>query len=209
MSYKLFTIKDNNIVINKPEVLTIPAFTNILRRDKGSPGDFDGRKKYKAFKEFAYIYHMADVKSVPNANGFNKAKANKYAIEKSGLDKDYKPDKVVREAIAIYKEAQDTLPRRTIMELTKTYSFLQNVFIKVRTNIEDILTTDKLTKDQTIEVLDLINVLIQQGEKLPTLTEKLTSAIGQLERADEKNNNTIMRGTDEPVPQSADPDRDL
>ena len=209
MSYKLFTIHEGNIVINKVEILTIPTFKHILRRDKGSEGDSDGRKKYWAFKEFAYIYHIADYKSVPNRNGYNYTKARDYAIKKAGLPLDYKPDATVQQAIKDYIDEQRSLPRETMLELIKTYGFLNKVFKKVRKNVEDKLVGDSLTSEQTREILELVNLMIEQGKQLPELTSKLNKAIKQLELAEDKDSKPLLRGTDENVPDSADPNRQL
>jgi hypothetical protein len=209
MSYRLFSIQDGNIVINKIEILTIESFKTILRRDKGSPGDVDGRKKLKAFREFAYIYHMADYKSVPNRNGYTYAKSRAYAIDKAGLPIDYKPDSVVKDAIKDYLDEQRSLPRETMLELIKTYGFLSKVFKKVRRNVEDKLVSESLTSEQTREILELVNLMIEQGKQLPELTGKLNKAIKDLELAEDKQNKSLLRGTDEAVPDSALPDRQL
>lgn len=49
--------------INKEWIPLIPAFSDILKADKGSKGDSEGRKKLKARKQLAYIYFMEDFKS--------------------------------------------------------------------------------------------------------------------------------------------------
>ena len=202
MSYKLFSLKDGEIVINKVEILTIPPFKEILRRDTN-------RKKNVAFKEFAYIYHMSDVKGLPNRNGYDIIRAKEYSKSKAGLPDDWEADKVVLLAINEYKDEQESLPRNTIMELIKTYAFVGNVFGKIRVAIEELMKPDKLTKDQANEALNLIALLIEQGETIPKLTAKLTSAISQLEQLDDKENRDILRGSNSFVQDSAYPDRQL
>ena len=209
MSTKLFTLKNGEVVINRVEILTIPAFTKVLHRDKGSKGDADGRKKLMAFKEFAYIYHVADVGSTPNKNGYTKHRAHIHALNSTGLASDYKPDDIVNEAIIHYKNEQASLPRDTILELIKTYGVVNRVVKGLRENLEDLATKDKLTNDQAREALGIIDTLITQGDMIPRITVKLTTAISQLEQLDEKENRDIMRGTDEYVPDSAYPDKQL
>ena len=207
MVIKLFLFKDGNLVINKTEILTVPEFRTILTRDRGSVGDHDGRKKKQAFKEFSYIYHMADVNSTNIRNGISGQKAVDNAKSWSGLDTDYRADEVVNKAIAKYKELQYSLPRETIYELVKTYGVINTVIKGIRKNIEELATKDKLTVDQANDALNMINTLITQGENLPKLTTKLVTAIGQLERLEEKENRELIRGTNDLVPASADPDR--
>ena len=61
---RLFTINDTNQVeLNKPWVMLVPEFANLLRRDKGSDGDYRGDKKLKAIKELTFIYFDLDFTS--------------------------------------------------------------------------------------------------------------------------------------------------
>lgn len=208
MAYKLFIFKDGDIVINKVEILTIPSFTTILRRDKGSVGDNDGRKKLMAFKEFAYIYHVADVNSKPNKAGLNRADARQYAREKADLPEDWKEDSVVKQAIRDYIDESDSLPRRTILELIKTYAFILKAIPKVRRRIEGIIdANEQLTPDQAAEILNATKVLLELGKDIPVQTNKLMSAINDLEKMDEKAKLKLLKGSKEAVPDSAMPDK--
>lgn len=57
MSLELFVIAEDGLVdLNKIWIQLIPEFKKVYARDKGSEGDYDGRKKLKARKEFTYIY---------------------------------------------------------------------------------------------------------------------------------------------------------
>ena len=56
---KLFTMDANlKVELNKAELLLIPEFSALIRRDRGSEGDHDGRKKFHARKEFTFIYFL-------------------------------------------------------------------------------------------------------------------------------------------------------
>lgn len=59
----LETSQDFKVLLNKEWLLTIPVFRRLIHRDRGSIGDTDGRKKYRAIKEFTYIYHVCDPRS--------------------------------------------------------------------------------------------------------------------------------------------------
>lgn len=207
MAIKLFTLKDGDIVINKIEILTIPTFRKILTRDKGSKGDADGRKKLFAFKEFAYIYHMADYKSTPNSAAYSRSKAHKYALTVTGLPDNYKPDSVVLKAIEYYKKEQFSLPRQTINNLTRAYGMVNNIVDKLTNTLQKWIDKDELTVDEAKSVLNTIELLIEQGNKLPSLTQKLNLAVRELERLEEKELRDKVKGTDEYVPNSADPNK--
>ncbi len=61
---ELFRITETfEVELNKEWILLIPEFANILKADKGSKGDSEGRKKALARRQFAYIYFMVDFKS--------------------------------------------------------------------------------------------------------------------------------------------------
>ena len=209
MSYKLFSLRDGEIVINKIEILTIPCFTNILRRDKGSQGDSSGRKKLQAFKEFAYIYHMADVKSLPSRSGYKYKMAAEYSKEKAGLDDNWKADDLVNEGIAVYIKEQTSLPKTTILNLISTYAIINTVVDKLRATIEEAASQDIIGIDKATELFKIIALLIEQGDEVPKLTAKLTSAISQLELADDKESRDTLRGSESFVPDSAYPDKQL
>lgn len=54
---------DFKVLLNKEWILLVPPFKKLVSRDRGSDGDSDGRKKFKAIKEFTYIYHLVDPRS--------------------------------------------------------------------------------------------------------------------------------------------------
>lgn len=209
MSYQLFEIKDGDIVIKKVEILTVPSFTKIFRRDKGSEGDYDGRKKLQAFKEFAYIYHIADSKSTPNKKGYNTKSAHNYSVMMAGLPDVYKPDIIVIQAIKDYRLEDSSIAKETIIELIKTYAFIRRTFGLIRKTIEKTLDKDTLTGDEAKELISQVNTLISLGESVPDTTKKLKKAITDLELEDNARQQDILRGTDETVPTSANPHTEL
>jgi hypothetical protein len=61
---RLFTIDANyQVELNKEWIMLIPEFAALLRRDKGSEGDYRGDKKLKAKREFTFIYFDLDFTS--------------------------------------------------------------------------------------------------------------------------------------------------
>jgi hypothetical protein len=55
---KLLVIEDDLRAYPAPEVAGVEEFKELVKRDRGSPGDSQGRKKQRAARELAYIYHM-------------------------------------------------------------------------------------------------------------------------------------------------------
>lgn len=205
MAIKIFTLdKDNNVTINKIEITTYPAFNKILRRDTGSKGDADGRKKIQAFKEFAYIYQFADVLSEPNRQGYDDVERIKYAKKHAGLDEDWKIDSTIAEAIDIYKSEQTDISTDIILELLKTFRLSKKVITRVRQSLEKKLLVDSFNNDVAVEVLGLIETSINFGRDIPTLTKELNKAITEVQFNIE--NAELMRGSKLPIPRSAMPE---
>ena len=98
----LFSVDDDGLlIINKVEVRKIKEFRIILERDKGSKGDSEGKKKYQAFKEFMYIYLIADVKSIYRDLPIEERKDR--AKRKAELEDDWKEDSSIKDATKVYE----------------------------------------------------------------------------------------------------------
>lgn len=87
---RLFTIgEDFQVELNKEWIFLIPEFNALLKRDKGSQGDYRGDKKLKARREFAFIYFDLDFTSpIREYEDFERrTEAMKYAmLEESDID---------------------------------------------------------------------------------------------------------------------------
>lgn len=99
---KLFELGDNYLIdLNKDWISTISEFKDILRRDKGSKGDTQGRAKLQASKEFTYIFHMVDFRS-PYEN-FPVEERKERALADAGITEYQSEDDLIIEALAKYK----------------------------------------------------------------------------------------------------------
>lgn len=98
---KIFVLdSEGNIEIN-PLAKQIPEYKMVLMKDKGSEGDYDGRRKLKSKKEFLYIYHMCD----PRSLCYNLGQIDKEIVAKktAGLPEDWKESDFIIDAIVRYK----------------------------------------------------------------------------------------------------------
>lgn len=133
---KLFELNDQGLPEISIEARTIQVFKKLITRDKGSEGDHDGRKKYHAAKELAFIYFYAKFDSPYEAyEEYDRALKIKKAV---GLEEKWKVDKDIQEAIDYFKEIQ----RTPAME------YLESVEIAVK-NMSDYLKNTKV--DETIQ----------------------------------------------------------
>lgn len=87
---RLFTIDSAyQVELNKEWIMLIPEFADLLKRDKGSKGDYRGEKKLKARKEFTFIYFDLDftspIREYPDYE--RRMEAMQYAgLEEADLD---------------------------------------------------------------------------------------------------------------------------
>jgi hypothetical protein len=91
---------NGDLEINKPEARNVKAFNTLIRRDRGSIGDSEGKIKKRANAELLYIYLVYD----PRSMFYNlplKFREQK-AIEYTGLPSDWKPDEAIDIAISTY-----------------------------------------------------------------------------------------------------------
>jgi len=124
---KIFDIDDENKVIVSPEVRVVPEFAHILKRDKD-------RFKKQAFKEFAFIYFMADYRSVYN----DLPEEEKYQkIRKDYLDEEFGIDDSILKAIEKYKMLQETTTMKMLKAARVACQKLEEYFLTVDLNERD------------------------------------------------------------------------
>lgn len=100
---KLIVLEDNKPVFN-PEVRMFVPFRKIIERDKGSKGDIDGRRKYNATKELAFIYWFADPRSNYKESYQNETERVEKIKKLLNLSEDWQPDTLIKDAISFYLE---------------------------------------------------------------------------------------------------------
>lgn len=184
--------------INKKEIRTIKEFNVLLVRDKGSDGDFDGRKKLFAFKEFMYIYlysHPASIyRDLPDEVRHLKS------VEHAKLPTTWKVDKDI-------KGAQDKF--LTILHMSALYHSYINANRAVYATGEDIKFFNTLrdgvrnkiiekTRELDVAALEediqrlhgeidyLTNRLLDLGGKISTISANLPKAFETIEGLKQK-----------------------
>lgn len=163
MIVKLFKLEGRNVVLDKEYIGTINVFNKILRRDRGVgvKGDTQGRLKLKAYAEFAYIFYVCDLTSIPNTEGFTAEKTHEWALENSGLndiDSNWKIDKDIDDAIEYYKSTQVCTPTlnllRSVKEGMNSSSDLINVMVKKMNEHIKALTDLDFSDESTDEMIE-------------------------------------------------------
>ena len=198
-----FTVEGGLLVLAKEELRNIAPFKAILERDKGSDGDHDGRKKYKAFKEFYYIWYVCDVRSPGNRSGYNEKELHVYAIKESRLEDTYKPDKLIKEAILYYRGEQEKMlvSSAAVSNLIKGIRMADTLCRRMTSNMEKILQQEeeeselreerKLAGEQVepvniLEMAGRTQALLAQFDQLVKIAEKTPKILSTLEGLEKK-----------------------
>lgn len=128
---RLLEVDENhNVRPNKEWLILIPEFAALYKRDKGSPGDVDGRKKLRFKKEVAFIYFSTAFTS-PLRDWQPKEKLAE-ALNYSSIKED-DIDELIHAAGAKYEELQLKVSRsyRTYLAIKKGLdafdSFYENI----------------------------------------------------------------------------------
>jgi hypothetical protein len=125
---RLFTVReDYQVDLNKDWLYLIPEFAELIRRDKGSKGDYRGDRKLKARREFTFIYFDLDFTSPIREYGEweRREEAMKYAdLKESDLDA------AVMAAHAKYNELLNKSARslKTLKAVEKSLDALDSYF---------------------------------------------------------------------------------
>jgi|SRR6266403_664721 len=167
---KIFKIENHILELDKDEIRLIPEFKELLIRDKGKNGN-DRSSKSTCYKEFKYIYFVADYKS-PYVDYPDKDR-EKYSKEDSGFDKDWKVDNSIKLAIDKYKFLQETPSIKILNSLQRGLMLSSNVVDNVCNNIQYLL--DEIEND----LLDLKGTKEEDPIKLREL--KKVAVLKQME----------------------------
>lgn len=172
---KLFKYEGYKIIISE-EAFALKVFRQIWNRDRTASKD-------KAIMELGYVYFMIDPRS-DYQYLVDEDERSKAIIEGEGLPSDWKPDKLVKEAMNFYGKFKPTAA--LLLEDTRY------AVDKLRKLLRDINLEDKDDKGKPVYTLNTITATIKQ---VPSLAKDLDEAERAL--ASEMRNQGKMRGQGE------------
>lgn len=166
---KLFKYEGYEVRV-APEALTLKPFKKIWDRDKS-------KTKEKAVLEFSFLYFYCDPRSDYQyiADDNDRMEAVKEGI---GFDKDWKPDIVLKAAIAFYGTF-DSNAARLLRMASKEID-------KVQATLDSMTPTNyKELKEQisSMQMIPRIASMIQEAEKALNTEEEYGEARGAVEKA--------------------------
>jgi hypothetical protein len=135
---ELFRVTETyELELNKEWILMIPEFANILKGDKGSTGDSEGRKKLKAKKILAYIYFMIDFKSP--IESWEYSKRHSEALRYTDLKEVDVATEKVQTAIKAYEHLQQESARslKSLAAARKALDAIDKYFDNLDFNARD------------------------------------------------------------------------
>lgn len=172
-SMKLFKFEQYKVTISE-EAFSLKPFKQIWNRDKTQSKD-------RAVSELSYIYFMQDPRS-DYQYLVDEEERTKAIIEGEGLPSDWKPDKLVKEALEFYNQFKPT----SALLLEDTRFMIDQYRKKLRSMASN--GFDELT----VKELKDINALIKA---IPSLVKDLDEAEKAL--SSEMRNQGKMRGQGE------------
>lgn len=187
-----------DIEINKEEVKEHPYYKTIYYRSKPCKGDFDGKKKVMAYKEFLYMYLVNNPKSMYKSlpEELRKEKAFEHCDMPKGWyeDKDYTICAAeYRKGLRLSSKANSYLSAdKALMNLTidlnmendllQSYKIMLSKLVAIVKEAEGDVTKVANIKDATAlisaitEIQDKQVKIIEKLPKLSTVVNELYSA---------------------------------
>lgn len=176
---RFFKLTMDGISLDRSEIMLYPALNKVLRRDRGSDGDPQGRLKLQAFKEFKYMYFICNPESTPNREGRTDKDKHLYAIEQCGLPKIWKPDIELTLAMKEYEaELTKSLSLKLVQNSRKAAASLDktlNLLSEKLDNKIDALTNDS-SNDDFKDIIANTNTLMELLQAIPNIINKLETA---------------------------------
>lgn len=182
----LFEINETDDVVLNPELRLIKQFKKLIERDRGSKGDAQGRKKYRAIKELAFIYFMCDY----NSRYLNVPETERVEQIVSDLDIDnFKVDEDIREAMDKYVELQETPSLKILNEIKETLFTCHKLSKILRDQIEKDIAAGKHNESYLDDKGRLIlgtTTLIENLKNVLTISDAIPKTIDTMTKLEDK-----------------------
>ena len=154
---RIFKVNEitGELELDKEYIKLFLPFNEIYKRDKGGKvqGDYDGRNKLFAFREFALVWYVAANDSPAVEEGLSEDEAIIRAIELFQLGQDYKLDKTIKNAIEFWKQEWnlDTPSTKMLRSILRGFNLGSRLIEQGNKKLEKII--------EDLEATDLINDL--------------------------------------------------
>jgi len=187
MYYELFRIKDGEVQPVNAREAQIKQVKEILKRDKGSPGDADGRKKLFAYKELGVVYWMADYRSPGRMNGYEGKDLLEDAKKNYDLPSTWEPDRMVTELIKLYEYNNDGgIAAELLTEISSTLQFMNVTTKNIREKLRIKLDKIDITEDELRGLIEMQRQIFALSTDIPKKIKEIKEAKELLKESEDK-----------------------
>lgn len=193
MYKELFKFEDGVVKPLTTREAVVKEVNTILKRDNGSNGDADGRKKLFAYKELGAAYWIADYRSPGRLNGYEGNELIEDAIRNFNLPAEWKPDRVVQDLIKLYEyHTNGGIAGQTLSEIASTFNLMLKTVKTIRVKLAEKLQSVNVTEDELKNLISMSNELLKLASSIPKLTNDIEIAKEMLKKTE--TNEEIGRG---------------
>ncbi len=134
------------VELDKNLIASVKEFKALITRDKGIKGDVQARLKLQATREFTFIYHYCDYRSL--FINYTEKDRREQALKNAELDPKLKieKDEELVAAIEVYIALQETPALKMLNSLKEGLHTSRKVVDKVREDLEK--TLDNMSLDE-------------------------------------------------------------
>jgi len=182
----LFKWTNKDGLVLHEQVYATEEYRKLIKRDKGCPGDSEGRNKLQTCKELVFAFHLVHPASSLNAIPYAERKKQAAAI--AGIEPDISKDKLLLKAIDRMKQDIILSPlgkayyaaERSFYSAAEDIEYQQNEIdnlkVMIRTWKQDVEIIGEPDKEQVGKVKEYINLL----SKLSDMQSDIASNIEKL-----------------------------
>lgn len=193
MYRNLLTIEDGEVKPLKIPEAIIAEVRQIVKRDKGSNGDADGRKKLFAYKELGAVYWIADYRSPGRMEGYEGEELIEDAIKNFNLPAEWRPDDVVWSLIKKYEANRDGgIAAEVLTEISSTFNLMLGTIKAIREKLRLKLQSVNVTDDELKGLIGMANELLKLAADIPKKIKEIEMAKEMLKHIED--DSTIGRG---------------
>ena len=147
------------------EARLIKPVQRLIKRDRGSDGDNQGRKKLRAKRELAFVFFYVDVADSPYAKLDEDVKVEQL-MDFLQLESDPRQDPIVVDVINWYREATTTYFEQLLDKAMLGARKIEDYFDEFDPSAEDDKGNQKYPITQMVTVLKSLGVIIENLDRL-------------------------------------------
>lgn len=174
---ELFQLKDYNLTF-LPQTLALEPFKALFDADKS-------KDKHRAIMELSYVYFFADGRS-DFVDIVDKEERSKEVASSLSLPEDWKPSKLVEDAIAFYLEREETvsskLLKSCLIATDKMGKFLEELNLSETDEKGKLVHNVKQINDTIKQVPATIKSLIEAQREIKKEKESKSGARGSIQK---------------------------